>query len=87
MIHTARDPWDGYDGEMYGADALYGGTHERIPNLFELVGVCLAFEAWAENFRWRDRRAGALKNWYEESDFSEAVSVRLATAEVGREQR
>lgn len=84
MTYT-QDPWDGYDAEMCGADALYSGSHEIIGDVREVVEVCLRFEAWAENFRWRDRRVSALKNWHEESNFSEAQSIRLATTEVGRD--
>lgn len=82
-----RDPWEGYDEAAYAADALYCGPHEVIPNLMLLTDVCLNFEAWAENFRQRDRRTSSMPDWYQESIYSETTSIRMAATEVGRDPR
>lgn len=73
MSNTPVDPWGGYDdGDIFGGDALYEGDREHIPDLILLTEVVLAFEFWAEDFRY----------WDESLVFSELMSMKLAKREV-----
>lgn len=71
--HVPPDPWEDYDSDdVYGGDALYEGDREHIPDLILLTEVLIAFEFWAEDFRY----------WDESPEFSELMSVKLAKREV-----
>lgn len=75
---SGRDPWEGYDeGETYGADALYSGPHEHIPDIILLTEVCLDFETWAEEFRTRLRATTNCPLWECWSVFSVRKSIEL----------
>lgn len=78
-----RDPWEGYeDGATFGADALYSGPHEVIEDIVLLTDVCLAFEYWADDFRYWDRLESpvAASRWEQESKFAELTSINMANA-------
>lgn len=76
---SERDPWEGYDGEdVYGADALYDGPHEHIPDITLVIEVCLEFETWAEEFRMRLRATTKCPYWETWSIFSTRKSIELA---------
>lgn len=73
-----KSPWEGFEeNDVYAGDALYCGPRESIPCPMEQVRVCLAFEAWAYNFRQRSRKGC----------FSEEQSIRMAGMRVERGTR
>lgn len=74
-----EDPWGEFeDSEVFGADALFCGPEEVIEDLVLLTEVTIAFEYWADDFRYWDRLDSRLPNWEENSPFSELQSIKMA---------
>lgn len=81
------DPWGEFeDDETFGADATYEGPHETIPDMILLTEVVIAFEYWADDFRYWDRLNGkiAASQWEQDSPFSELASIKHAKTGVER---
>lgn len=77
------DPWEDLDtGDEFAGDHIYGGDHEIIEDLVLLTDVVLAFEHWADDFRYWDRYESKIpmSRWEQESPFSEFTSIKLGMA-------
>lgn len=77
------DPWGEFEpDQLFAGDALYAGDHETIQDIYLLGEVILAFEYWADDFRYWDRCEGKTpaSKWEEDSLFSETASIEMAMA-------
>lgn len=75
-------PWEDYEEIEFAGDHIYEGDREVIEDLILLTEVVLAFEHWADDFRYWDRYESKIpmSQWEEESRFSELTSVKLGMA-------
>lgn len=77
------DPWEYYEtGDLFAGDYIYEGRREEILDLIMLTDIYLAFEHWADDFRYWDRYQSKIpmSRWEEKSAFSELASIRLGMA-------
>lgn len=82
------DPWEDFDlGDEFAGDHIYAGEHEIIKDLVLLTEVVLAFEHWADDFRYWDRHESQIpmSRWEEDSPFSEATSIQVSMAAEGQQ--
>lgn len=80
---SVPEPWEDYEtGDIFGADHIYSGEREVLEDLVLLTETCLAFELWADDFRYWDRLESRIpvSQWEELSLYSESASIQMSMA-------